>query len=166
MNAREAAERHARLLGEADSGDRLVDTVAVVSAEGAEQAGRADASGGDDLGDRRGRVHGQLRPLGQVAELLPLRRAVGRLAEEQDPPAARPLEAEQQPQQRRLAAAVRAGDGDELAPLDHQVDVLEDGPAAGVGERHALKLDDGRSPRQVHPSAARSAARFSRMIEK
>ena len=40
-------------------------------------------------------------------------------------PARRPLEAEREPEQGRLAAAVRAGDRDELALLDAQVDVLQ-----------------------------------------
>ena len=63
--------------------------------------------------------------------------------------------------QRRLAAAVRPGDRDELARLDGEADVLEHGPAPVVGERDVAQLD-----RYRHPSAFRSAARFSRMTEK
>ena len=42
-----------------------------------------------------------------------------------------------------------------------RLDVLEHGPAAVVGERDVAQLD-----RYRHPSAFRSAARFSRMTEK
>jgi hypothetical protein len=70
-------------------------------------------------------------------------------------PGTRPLEPEDEPHQRRLAAAVRARDRDELARLDAQRHVLEHVGAAWVGERHAVERDPYR-----HPSAARSARRF------
>ena len=55
---------------------------------------------------------------------------MGGLAEEQRAARGRPLEPEHEPDERRLAAAVGAGDRDELAPLDGEVDVREHRPAA------------------------------------
>jgi hypothetical protein len=49
------------------------------------------------------------------------------------------LETEDEPEQRRLAAAVRARDGDELAPLDLQRDVTQDVRTVPVRERHVLE---------------------------
>ena len=66
-----------------------------------------------------------VRALREVAERRAAREAVRRLAEEQHRARRRPLEPEHEPQQRRLAAAVRAGDRDELALLDREVDVRE-----------------------------------------
>ena len=56
----------------------------------------------------------------------------------------RTLETEHEAKQRRLAAAVRAGDRDELAGVDAQGDILEHTNAGPVAERDALELDDGR----------------------
>ena len=71
------------------------------------------------------------------------------------------LEAQRQAHERRLAAAVRARDRDELARLDGEVDALEHGPAAVVRERDVAQFDG-----YGHASAFRNAARFSRMTEK
>ena len=84
-----------------------------------------------------------------------------RLAEEERLARRRPLETEHEAHQRRLAAAVRAGDRDELACFDSEVHVREHGAATVVGERDVAQLDCYR-----HPSAFRSAARFARMTEK
>ena len=60
---------------------------------------------------------------------------MGGLAEEERRPLARALEPEHDPHERRLAAAVRAGDGDELALAECEVDVLEHALARPVPER-------------------------------
>ena len=148
-------------VGQPDPLDRLGDDGAVAAAQRAEQPAGREPAGGDDLAHGRRRVDPELRALGEVAE----RRAAGeprrRLAEEEGLARRRPLEAEREAHQRRLAAAVRSGDRDELARLDGEVHVLEHGTASVVGERDVAQLD-----RYRHPSAFRSAARFSRMTEK
>ena len=60
--------------------------------------------------------------------------AARRLAEEPHRAGRRPLESEDEPKQRRLAAAVRARHRDELA-LPTEVDVLEDAVPAGSRRR-------------------------------
>ena len=89
----------------------------------------------------------------------------GGLAEHAHGALARALEPEHEPQQRRLAAAVRPCDRDELARRDRERDVLEHADAGPVAERDAVELDDGIA-QLVHPSAFRRAARFARMTEK
>ena len=88
-----------------------------------------------------------------------------RLAEHAHGALARALEPEHEPQQRRLAAAVRPRDRDELARRDRERDVLEHADPGPVAERDAVELDDGIA-QLVHPSAFRKAARFARMTEK
>src|SRR4030095_4712403 len=70
-----------------------------------------------------------------------------------------------QPDQRGLAAAVRAGDRDEFALLDPYVDAAKDLRALAIGKRDVLQLD-GCGLAHLQPRAVRSAARFSRMTEK
>ena len=56
-----------------------------------------------------------------------------RLAVQQRRPSRRSLETEHDADERRLAAAVRTGDGDELALAEREIDVLEhvlSGPVA------------------------------------
>ena len=67
----------------------------------------------------------------------------GRLAEHAHAALARALEPEHEPQQRRLAAAVRPRDRDELARCDGERDVLEHPDARPVAERDVVELDDG-----------------------
>jgi hypothetical protein len=66
---------------------------------------------------------------------------VSGLAEEECGAFRRPFEPEDDPHERRLAAAVRARDGDELALADAEVDVFEDALSGPVTERDALELD-------------------------
>ena len=70
-------------------------------------------------------------------------RVVGadRLAEDPDRARLGPHEADDQPQERRLAAAVRPGDRDELARGHLEGGVLEDRPPRVVAERDAIELD-------------------------
>ena len=161
LAARERAQRHVGALGQPDPLDRLGDDRAVAAAQRAEQAAGREPARGDDLAHGRRRVDAELRALGEVAERGAAREPRRRLAEEERLARRRPLEPERQPHQRRLAAAVRTGDRDELARLDGELDVLEHRPAAVVGERDVAQLD-----RYRHPRAFRSAARFSRMTEK
>ena len=63
------------------------------------------------------------------------------LAEQARGAQGRALEPERHAEERRLAAAVRAGNGDELARLDREVDVAEHRRPAGVGERDAAERD-------------------------
>ena len=65
---------------------------------------------------------------------------MGRLAEEERSARRRPLEPEQDSDERRLAAAVRARDGDELALAQLEIDVLEHALAGPVPERDAAEL--------------------------
>ncbi len=88
-----------------------------------------------------------------------------RLAEDAHRSRDRTLETEHEPEKRRLAAAVRPGDRDELSGADLERDVLEDANAGPVAERDAVELDD-RGGQGLHPSAFCRAARFDRMTEK
>ena len=110
------------MLREPDALDRLGDDRAVAAAKRAEEAAGREPAGGDDLAHGRGRVDAELGALREIAE----RRAAARTSPPRSPkrsasPGARPLEPEREPQQRRLAAAVRAGDRDELARLDREI---------------------------------------------
>ena len=135
LAAGERLQRGVGALGEPDARDRLVDDRAVAPAQGPEQPTRGEPSGRHHLAHGRGRLGSELAPLRQVAERAPPREGMGGLAEEERVPGERALEPEREPDQRRLAAAVRARDGDELALLDPQVDVVQDGRAVPVGER-------------------------------
>jgi hypothetical protein len=65
----------------------------------------------------------------------------GRLAEQERLPRRRPLEPEHEPHQRRLAAAVRTCDSDELALLDLEVDPVEHERPAAVPELGFAQLN-------------------------
>jgi len=84
-------------------------------------------AGGDRLLDRRGEVGGELAPLGHVAEPASLTEATGRGTEQLDSAVAQREQAEEQAQQRRLARAIGAHQGDELAGRDREVDAFEHG---------------------------------------
>ena len=108
-------------------------------------AGRSGRSGARPASTTSRTVTGACTPscvaLREVADARPVAEAPRRLAEERTSPARRPLEAEREPQQRRLAAAVRAGDRDELALLDAQVDVSQHRRPLAVGEVDAVELE-------------------------
>ena len=83
-------------------------------------------------GRRVDRVH--LPPVGwQVGHVLP---------GQEDAPARRRLETRDHAQGRRLAAAGRAEEGDELAFAHAERHVVDGGEAAGEGLGHALQADD------------------------
>ena len=161
LSAREPRKGSAGDCAEAHTGDRLVDLLPVLSSGSAKQADTWQPPGRDDLSHRGGSAHIELRPLGQVADRLAPGELDRRLAEEQRLTGVRTLEAEDEPQQRRLPAAVGPRDRDELPSLDGQVDVGEHGRPLAVRERQRSGLDCYR-----HPRAFRSAPRFSRMTEK
>ena len=121
LAARQRAQPPPREGAQADALERLVDRVVVVPAQPAVRPQRR-APRFDDLAHGRRRVQPDRRPLGEVADARAVAEAPGGLAVEQHLPARRPLEAEREPEQRRLAAAVRPGDRDELPLLDPQVD--------------------------------------------
>ena len=117
------------------------DRVAVLGSERPEQAPPGDASGGDDLADRGGRLDTQLRPLGQVGDEPATTSDRDGPLEEADGAGLRPAEPDDQPRERRLAAAVRPGNRDELALGDLQVDVLEHRPPGVVPEGDPVEFD-------------------------
>ena len=100
-----------------------------------------DPSRGHDLLHGHRRLDTQLRALGEIADAVALAEATGGLAEERGRSRLRLLEPEQDAQQRRLAAAVRAGDRDELALLDRRGSTSRStGGPPGIGEADALQL--------------------------
>ena len=140
LAAGEAPDRAPGKGREANPFDRLVDRFPVDGAQAAEAVERR-AAGGHDLADGGGRLHGELRALGEVAELRAVGETVRRLAKEERPPARRALEAERDPEQRRLASAVRPRDREELAGRNLEVDVSQHGRPAVVGEVDLVELD-------------------------
>src|SRR5207237_5687519 len=68
------------------------------------------------------------------------------LAADQDLPAGGLLRAEEEPQERALAGAGRAGEPDELALLDAQGDVVQHGGVAGISLLDVEELDQGPVP--------------------
>ena len=103
----------------------------------------------DELVDGQRRVDAGLRALGEVGE--PVRR-------DEHPAGDGLLQPEDEAKQRRLAAAVRPGDRDELAALDGELHVTQHGRTVPVGKRHMLEANG-----YWHASAFRSEARFCRI---
>ena len=62
------------------------------------------------------------------------------------------VEAHQQVDQGRLAGAGRPDDGDRLARLDDEVEVLDERHVGQVAERDVLELDRARRPRGRIPA--------------
>src|SRR5205807_7451742 len=82
--------------------------------------------------------------------------AAGRPTEHLGGAGGEPLEPEQHPQQGALASAVRAEDGQELAPGDGEVERL---PERALAESHGrIDESDGRSSRGHRPDRAPSIA--------
>ena len=123
MNARccwppdSVGQRPVGLRGQSDALDRLVRRLRGRSRRSAaEEARSAHAPGGDELAHRQRARRRRLRALGEVAD--PRADAVLAAARrERAFPLVGSLETEDEPEQRRLAAAVRSGDRDELATL-------------------------------------------------
>jgi hypothetical protein len=137
LPARELAHDRTGLVREADALDRIVDERSIAATE--EPARHAPAL--DDFADRRGCVDAELGTLREVSDPPPPRRLDRRLAEDERLASCRLLEADGDAQKRRLAAAVRACDGDELAGFDLEVDVVQDLGTTRVGEADVTQLD-------------------------
>ena len=147
MNARccmPARERSQRSIGdgsEPDAFDRFAYQLPIPPAKRADEAASGEPACRDHLPYRRRRVAAKLGALREVAERAPPREAVGGLTEERGRPLRRAFEPEDDPDERRLPAAVRPGDRHELAFADTQVDVLERTVALPVVERDPCELD-------------------------
>ena len=102
---------------------------------------RGQPSGRDDLANGRRCVSAGLRALGEIPERVPAREPVGGLAVQECRTLARSLEPEEDPHERRLAASVRAGDRDELALAEREVDSLEHALPGPIAEGDASELD-------------------------
>jgi hypothetical protein len=139
LTAGEPGERPVGDLREPDPADRLVHVRPVVPPEAPEQPRARQSSGRHDLANGRRRVEPQLSTLRQVAERVPAPEPVDWLAEESSLAAGRALEAEHEPEERRLAAAVRPRDRDELSARHLEVEALEDGRAARIREGHSVE---------------------------
>jgi hypothetical protein len=81
----------------------------------------------------------ELGALRQVAESRPVVKPGGTLAEELDPAPGRVLEPEREPQQRRLPAAVRACDCEELALPYVEVDLAQNRRAVRISKLDAVE---------------------------
>ena len=140
-SARERAHRHLRDGGQSDALDRLGDEPRILPARAPDDPSTGDTARGHDLADRGRRVTAGRRALGEVSERAPSRVPVRRLAEEKCRAGRRPLEAEQDADERRLAAAVGTRYGDELSLSQAEIHVLEHVLARPIAERDALELD-------------------------
>ena len=141
LTAGESQHGNVRLGRQADALDRLRDDSPVVRAKRAGRPARGYASCLHDLAHRGRRVDAELRSLREVAEARAAAEAVSALAEEVRVTARRPLDPEGEAQERRLATAVRAGDGDELAGRDREVDVAQHERPASVAEPDTAEID-------------------------
>ena len=115
---------------QADPVDRLLDGLAVGGAQRPEQARARSASRRDELADRDRSVDSRLRPLREIADLT---------HHQLDAPRARLFQPDDDPDERRLAAAVRSRDRDELAAFDLEVDVAQDRRRVAVSKGHLLE---------------------------
>jgi hypothetical protein len=157
LPARERLEGQLGGVSESDARDGRLDRGQIDLVQGTEQAANGGAPGGDELADRDRRLEAELRALGQVADPGSALNPIGRFAEELEAARARAFEPDDQPDERRLATPVGAGDAEELTPLDREVDVVQDRRAAPVGKGNPA------CAYYLQPSAFRSAARFSRI---
>src|SRR5918995_6919626 len=119
-STRESPDWVVGAMGEADALDRLGDQFAVVRSHRPEQPARGDPSGRYDLAHGGGGLRAELCALRQIAEQGATRERLSVFAKERRPTSCRALEAQDEPQERRLPSAVRARDGDELARCDSE----------------------------------------------
>ena len=140
LPAGEASNRLAGLLLEPYTGDRLLDDRPVAPAKRTDKPSGREPSRGDDFAHRRGSVCPKLRALREVAE----RRAAGEVArfltEQPRRACGWALEAEDEADKGRLPAAVGAGDRNELARLDAQIDGPEHLVPRVIREGNAFEL--------------------------
>ena len=98
-------------------------------------------AGRDHLAHGHRRIDPELRALREVADRGAMRGAGRGLAEEAGRAGLRAFEAEHDPKQGGLAAAVRSCNRDEFALLDLEIDLVQDARTARVGEAGVLELD-------------------------
>ena len=139
LSPREPADDQARPAREADAFDRLVDERTIAAPEMSEDAARR-ASTLDHLANRRRRIDSELCPLREITNSRAAPGVDCRLAEHEGVPSRRALEPNGDAEERRLAPAVRTGDGDELPCIHLELDVVQDLRPAGVGEAHVPEL--------------------------
>jgi hypothetical protein len=147
LPAREVRDRHPRLLAEPYALDGLLDDRSVTPAEWADEPSGREPSRGDDFPHSRRSVCPQLRALSEVAERRSAGKAACFLAEKPRRARSRALQTEDEPDERRLPAAVRTGDRNELAGLNAQIDGPKHLMPRVVGEGNAFELYCGRQPR-------------------
>ena len=153
-------------LVEPDAGDGAGDDVTIRPPQRPEHAARRQATGRHHLANGGRCVPAEERPLRQVSDPRPATPARC-TAEDVHGALEWTLQPEDESEERRLAAAVRAGDGDELTCGDAQRDGVQNADAVAIGERDAVELQSGAGGgAQRHPRAFRSAARLSRISEK
>ena len=143
LSAGELVHAPAPQFRERDGAQRVVDGIAVRGAGPSPPTPSGEPPGAHHFLDGRRQVRWQLGPLRYVADAIAVLEAAGFLAEHRNAPRARSQQAEQDAQQRRLAAAVRADQRRELALVDPERDVGQDRRRA-VREREVLDVDDGR----------------------
>ena len=137
LSAREPAQDRPALVRETHPLDRLVDERAIAAPE---EPSRHQAAL-DDLANRDGCVDAELGSLREVANPSSSFELVCRFSEEERLASSRLLEPDGDAQKRRLAAAVRPCDGDELAGLDLEVDVVQYLGPTRVREADVTQLD-------------------------
>jgi hypothetical protein len=140
LSSREPAQDRPGLVREADPLDCLVDEQAIFASEWAEHTAR-HATALDDFTNRDGCIDAELSALRKVSDPSSSRELDRRLAEQQRVASRRVLEPDGNAEERRLATAIRAGDGDELSGLYLEVDVVQDLGPTRVGEAHVTELD-------------------------
>src|SRR3954454_3045050 len=134
-------DRRCRPVLETDARDRVCDRLPVNGAERLQKASAGDAAGGHHLAHGGRRIDREPGALREIPAVLQVAHAIGGLAEEGRLAFHRLLETECDAQEGRLAASVWAGDGDELAAPDLEVDAAQDLGPAGIRERDVLQLN-------------------------
>jgi hypothetical protein len=135
LPARETVNGDVGTLEQADALNRSANSRSIRRCEGADKPSARDASGRYELPNGHGSLDPEERPLRQIAQANAILEAVGRLAEEEGLARRRPLQPEDEADERGLSASVRAGDADKLAQWDDEVDAPEHGRAAWVRKR-------------------------------
>jgi hypothetical protein len=132
LSTRQGREAPVGLGEQANAVDGTADGVAVVASERPDEPSARDPARRDELAHRQRRVDAGDRTLREIPEVLRVELHSTRH---------RFLETEDESQQRRLAAAVRSRDRDELASTDLEGDIAENERAVPVGERDVVESD-------------------------
>jgi hypothetical protein len=140
LSAGEPTQDRRGLAREANPLDRFFDEHPVPATESSQKPSR-HASAFDDFANGRRCIDAELSPLRQVSDSRSACSVRRRLAEEERLAFRRVLEPDGDAEERRLAAAVRAGEGDELAGLDLELDIVQDLGSTRVGEADVTQLE-------------------------